>query len=92
MNGTFGLNQYPFAFMSQFFNTEKILVVDHITLHQIAQKIDRLEGNCVLINNTGRCGSTLICQVGFVQMCSVRTALLPVREANKQFSIRPGRH
>ena len=51
--------------MSQFFNAEKILIVDHATLHQIAQKLDKLQGNCILINNTGRCGSTLICQVFF---------------------------
>ena len=49
--------------MAQFFKAKKILVVNHTTLHKIAEKIRKLEGNCVLINNTGRCGSTLLCQV-----------------------------
>ena len=49
--------------MAQFFKSKKILMVNHETLHKIAAKIDKLEGNCVLINNTGRCGSTLLCQV-----------------------------
>ena len=65
LSATFGLTRYPFAFMSQFFNAEKILIVDHVALHQIAEKIDKLEGNCVLINSTGRSGSTLICQVSY---------------------------
>ena len=60
---TFGLNHYPFAFMAQFFKAEKLLMVDHATLHEIAEKIKQFDGNCIMINNTGRCGSTLICQV-----------------------------
>ena len=54
---------FPFAFMTQFFKSEKLLIVDHETLHEIAAEIGQLPGNCVLINNTGRCGSTLLCQV-----------------------------
>ena len=60
---TFGLKHYPFAFMAQFFKAEKLLMVDHATLHRISGKIKQFDGNCIMINNTGRCGSTLICQV-----------------------------
>ena len=63
LSDTYGLGKFPFAFMAQFFKSKKILMVNHKTLHKIAEKIDKLEGNCVLINNTGRCGSTLLCQV-----------------------------
>ena len=55
--------RFPFAFMSQFWCSEKILIVSHETLHQIAEKCVGPTGNCVLINNTGRCGSTLLNQV-----------------------------
>ena len=58
-------NQLPFAFMNQFFHPEKLLFVNHETLHLIAEKMGNLQGNCILINNTGRCGSTLLCQVSF---------------------------
>ena len=64
--------------MSQFFNAEKILIVDHATLHQIAQKLDRLQGNCILINNTGRCGSTLICQVFFEEFLILKFVIRPL--------------
>ena len=66
LSETFGLNHYPFAFMSQYFNSQKILMVDHSTLHLIRKNIQKLQGNCILINNTGRCGSTLICQVWYL--------------------------
>ena len=62
---TFGLKHYPFAFMAQFFKAEKLLMVDHATLHRISGKIKKFDGNCIMINNTGRCGSTLLCQVSF---------------------------
>ena len=57
------MTRFPFAFMSQFWCSEKILIVSHETLHQIAEKCVGPTGNCVLINNTGRCGSTLLNQV-----------------------------
>ena len=63
LSDTYGLGKFPFSFMAQFFKAKKILEVNHATLHKIADKIEKLEGNCVLINNTGRCGSTLLCQV-----------------------------
>ena len=63
LSDTYGLGKFPFSFMAQFFKAKKILEVNHATLHKIAEKIEKLEGNCVLINNTGRCGSTLLCQV-----------------------------
>ena len=53
----------PFAFISQYFNSEKLLIVQLTTLHKIAEKIPYLEGNCIMIHNTSRCGSTLLCQV-----------------------------
>ena len=57
------MTRFPFAFMSQFWCSEKILIVSHETLHQIAEKCEGPIGNCILINNTGRCGSTLLNQV-----------------------------
>ena len=66
LSKTFGLNHYPFAFMSQYFNSQKILMVDHSTLHLLCKNIQKLQENCILINNTGRCGSTLICQVWYL--------------------------
>ena len=70
LSDTYGLGKFPFAFMAQFFKSKKILMVNHETLHKIAEKIDKLEGNCVLINNTGRCGSTLLCQVNLFSTSS----------------------
>ena len=58
-------DQLPFAFMNQFYSPEKLFFVNHEVLHQIAEKMGDLQGNCILINNTGRCGSTLLCQVSF---------------------------
>ena len=52
----------PFAFLAQYLNAQKLLIVDHATLHQIAEKV-QLRGKCIMINNTARCGSTLLCQI-----------------------------
>lgn len=59
----YNMDKFPFAFINQFFNSEKLLMMDHATLHSIADSIEDLQGNCVIINNTGRCGSTLLCQM-----------------------------
>jgi hypothetical protein len=59
----YGLGKFPFVFMAHFFTSEKLLIVDHATLHRIADKLDDPQGNCILIANTGRSGSTLLCQV-----------------------------
>ena len=53
----------PFAFLSQYLNSEKLLIVTHAALHRVAEKISQLEGNCIMIHMTARCGSTLLCQV-----------------------------
>ena len=66
LSETFGLNHYPFAFMSQYFHSQKILMVDHSTLNLVSKHIQKLQGNCILINNTGRSGSTLLCQVWYL--------------------------
>ena len=60
-------NQLPFVFMNQFYHPEKLLIVNLEILHEIADKMGDLQGNCILINNTGRCGSTLLCQVRLIQ-------------------------
>ena len=56
-------NKYPFVFINQFWFTEQILVVDHKTLHEVAEKCFSPTRECVLISNTGRCGSTLLDRV-----------------------------
>lgn len=53
----------PFAFFAQYLNAQKLLIVDHPTLHQIADKLQSPQGKCILINNTSRSGSTLLCQI-----------------------------
>lgn len=55
--------KFPFAFIGQLMLSEKLLIVDHATLHRIADKLDSPSGNCIIMNNTGRSGSTLLCQV-----------------------------
>ena len=59
----YNLKLVPFAFMAQYLYAEQLLIVDISILHQIAAKLDGPQGNCIMINNTGRCGSTLLCQV-----------------------------
>ena len=59
----YDLTIFPFAFMSQYYTSEKILIIDHSTFHKIAEKSGGPIENCILINNTGRCGSTLLNQV-----------------------------
>ena len=61
----YGLEKFPFAFMAHFFCSEKLLILDHNSLHKIAGKCMGPSANCILINNTGRCGSTLLNQVSF---------------------------
>ena len=56
-------NKYPFVFINQFWFTEQILIIGHKPLHTVAQKCDSPTGECVLISNTGRCGSTLLDRV-----------------------------
>ena len=69
----YGLEKFPFAFMAQFWCSEKILILDHNSLHKIAEKCMGPSGNCILINNTGRCGSTLLNQVSFLLIYWVET-------------------
>ena len=57
------IGKIPFAFMAQYLKSEKLLIVDHATLHRMAEQLNSPQGNCILINNTARCGSTLICQL-----------------------------
>jgi hypothetical protein len=59
----YGLGQFPFVFIPHFFVSEKILLINHATLHRLADILGDPQGECILINNTGRCGSTLLCQV-----------------------------
>ena len=56
-------NKFPFFYINQFWFTEKILIVDHETLHQVAEFSKGPSEECILISNTGRCGSTLLNKV-----------------------------
>ena len=62
-SNVYDLKIVPFAFLSQYLFAEKLLIVDISTLHEIASKLEGPKGNCIMINNIGRCGSTLLCQV-----------------------------
>ena len=57
------IGKIPFAFLAQYLKSEKLLIVDHATLHRMAEQLNSPQGNCILMNNTARCGSTLICQL-----------------------------
>ena len=59
----YDLKASPYAFMAQFQHAEKLLIVDIFTIQEIASKMEGPKGNCIMINNTGRCSSKLLCQV-----------------------------
>ena len=59
----YDLTVVPFAFHWQFCKSEEILIIDHDTLHKVACTSSNLNGNCILINMSGRSGSTLLNQV-----------------------------
>ena len=59
----FDLREFPFTIMGQFLFSEKILIIDHATFYKIADKCSEPKGDCILIGETGRCGSTLLNQV-----------------------------
>ena len=63
LTNVYDATKIPFAFISQYLLSEKLLIVQHSTLHKISEAMTGLEGDCVLIHNTARCGSTLLCQV-----------------------------
>ena len=65
LTNVYDATKIPFAFISQYLLAEKLLIVHHSTLHKISEAMIGLEGDCVLIHNTARCGSTLLCQVSF---------------------------
>ena len=53
------------------------VVISHKTLHRLAKEMDGFEGkHFILIHNTARCGSTLLCQM-FSQMPSTRVISEP---------------
>ena len=57
------IGKIPFAFLAQYLKSEQLLIVDHATAHKMAEQLNSPQGNCILVNNTARCGSTLICQI-----------------------------
>ena len=59
----YDLTKFPFVFLSQYWFAEKILILDHSTFNRISEKCSGPTENCILINHTGRCGSTLLNQV-----------------------------
>ena len=65
----YDLSKFQFAYIAQNLCCEKLLIVSHSALKRVAEKMTCLEGNCILINNTGRSGSTLLCQVN-IEYCS----------------------
>ena len=56
---------FPFAFMAQFFMANELIIISHETLHKLADEMNwsQNDNELILINNTGRCGSTLLCQM-----------------------------
>ena len=59
----YDLTKFPFVYLSQYWFAEKILILDHATFNRMSEKCSGPTKNCILINHTGRCGSTLLSQV-----------------------------
>ena len=57
------INGYPFVYLSQYWFTEKIFIINHDTFNRISEKCQGPSNDCILITHTGRCGSTLLNQV-----------------------------
>lgn len=54
----------PFSWITQFFKPYQFVIVSHKTLHRLASEYPANDGRkLVLIDNTARCGSTLMCQI-----------------------------
>ena len=66
IHDVYDLTKFPFVYLSQYWFAEKILILDHSTFNRISEKCSGPTENCILINHTGRCGSTLLCQVYFM--------------------------
>ncbi|CAM6054407.1 unnamed protein product [Sphagnum tenellum] len=54
----------PFVALSQFIFAQQLIVVPHSTLHRLAEEVgDPTDRTVSIMDMTGRCGSTLICQM-----------------------------
>ena len=69
---------YPFVFISQYVASKSFVIVTHETLHKLADEIsfENDTRNLILVNNTARCGSTLMCQM-FYQLPNTRVMSEP---------------
>ena len=56
---------YPFVFISQYVASKSFIIMTHETLHKLAAEIsfEKDTRNLILVDNTARCGSTLMCQM-----------------------------
>ena len=61
----FDTSVYPFVFISQFVASKSFIIITHETLHKLASEMSFEDDkrNLILIDNTARCGSTLMCQM-----------------------------
>lgn len=66
----------PFAFMNHFFLAGQLLIVDHGSFHRLAEEAGDPKERVVIIGNTARSGSTLICQM-FARLPRVRVLCEP---------------
>ena len=69
---------YPFVFISQYVASKSFVIVTHETLHKLADEISFKNDtrNLILVDNTARCGSTLMCQM-FYQLPNTRVMSEP---------------
>merc|ERR1719186_988681 len=56
-------SSFPFVFLGQHFSAEKLVVMPIEYFHQLADKMGDPTIPVTVLNNMGRCGSTLICQM-----------------------------
>lgn len=77
----YDMDRYPFCFVPQFFRTQQVVRVDLATFRRLAyEEVHYPPGgdgrDLVLIDNTARCGSTLVCQM-FAQFPETRVMSEP---------------
>ena len=71
-------SRYPFVFISQYVASKSFIILTHETLHKLADEISFRDDkrNLILVDNTARCGSTLMCQM-FHQLPNTRVMSEP---------------
>ena len=53
----------PFCFIAQFVTAKQIVMISHATLNLLAEELPGVGRDLIMIHNTARCGSTLLCQM-----------------------------